>query len=134
LERGDAHWNSAVDRCGGGKHRHAGNTSNDRGHCGWQMSPTPPSTRSFCHGTTGLSVERRVFGGFACSYRDGTLAEYAAVEEPNLAPLPGDVEFTAAANPPISGPTAWLGMIVACTARHCHWGEGRNQPLLRKHS
>ena len=35
--------------------------------------------------------------------RDGTLAEYAAVEARNLAPLPGDVEFTAGA----SLPTAW---------------------------
>jgi hypothetical protein len=27
-------------------------------------------------------------------YRDGTLAEYAALEARNLAPLPGDVDFT----------------------------------------
>jgi NADPH:quinone reductase-like Zn-dependent oxidoreductase len=27
-------------------------------------------------------------------YRDGTLAEYSAVEALNLAPLPGDVDFS----------------------------------------
>jgi NADPH:quinone reductase-like Zn-dependent oxidoreductase len=27
-------------------------------------------------------------------HRDGTLAEYAAVEARNLAPLPGNVDFT----------------------------------------
>src|SRR5207237_4372626 len=43
-------------------------------------------------------------------YRDGTLAEYAAVEARNLAPLPGDVDFTAAASLPISGLTAWQGL------------------------
>jgi len=38
----------------------------------------------------------RVFG-LTDWYRDGTSAEYAAVEARNLAPLPGDVEFTAGA-------------------------------------
>ncbi|HTI06538.1 MAG TPA: alcohol dehydrogenase catalytic domain-containing protein [Gemmatimonadales bacterium] len=47
------------------------------------------------YGTTGLSVGQRVFG-LADWYRDGTLAEYAAVEARNLAPLPGDVDFTVA--------------------------------------
>jgi NADPH:quinone reductase-like Zn-dependent oxidoreductase len=42
--------------------------------------------------------------------RDGTLAEYAAVEARNLAPLPGDVDFTAGASLPISGLTAWQGL------------------------
>ena len=45
-------------------------------------------------------------------YRDGTLAEYAAVEARNLAPLPGEVDFTAGASLPISGLTAWQGLIV----------------------
>jgi NADPH:quinone reductase-like Zn-dependent oxidoreductase len=35
-------------------------------------------------------------------HRDGTLAEYVAVEARNLAPLPGDVDFTAGASLPIS--------------------------------
>src|SRR5213075_1825866 len=43
-------------------------------------------------------------------YRDGTLAEYAAVEARNLAALPGDVDFTAGASLPISGLTAWQGL------------------------
>jgi NADPH:quinone reductase-like Zn-dependent oxidoreductase len=63
------------------------------------------------YGTTGLSVGQRVFGLTDWS-RDGTLAEYAAVEARNLAPLPGDVDFTVAASLPISGLTAWQGLIV----------------------
>src|SRR3546814_11332062 len=42
--------------------------------------------------------------------RDGTLAEYTAVEARNLAPLPGDVAFTVGASLPISGLTAWQGL------------------------
>ena len=61
------------------------------------------------YGTTGLSVGQRVFG-LTDWYRDGTLAEYATVEERNLAPLPGDVDFTVGASLPISGLTAWQGL------------------------
>src|SRR6201997_2437471 len=61
------------------------------------------------YGTTGLSVGQRVFGITDWS-RDGTLAEYAAVEARNLAPLPGDVDFTLGASLPISGLTAWQGL------------------------
>src|SRR6058998_1886598 len=61
------------------------------------------------YGTTGLSVGQRVFG-LADWYRDGSLAEYVAVEARNLAPLPGDVEFTVGASLPISGLTAWQGL------------------------
>jgi len=61
------------------------------------------------YGTTGLSGGQRVFG-LTDWYRDGTLAEYAAVEARNLAPLPGDVDFTVAASLPISGLTAWQGL------------------------
>jgi NADPH:quinone reductase-like Zn-dependent oxidoreductase len=43
-------------------------------------------------------------------HRDGTLAEYAAVEARNLAPLPGDVDFAVGASLPISGLTAWQGL------------------------
>src|SRR5690242_11713647 len=45
------------------------------------------------YGTTGLSLGQRVFG-LTDSYRSGILAEYVAVEARNLAPLPGDVDFT----------------------------------------
>src|SRR4051794_16844913 len=61
------------------------------------------------YGTTGLSLGQRVFG-LADWYRDGTLAEYVAIEARNLAPLPGDVDFTAGASLPISGLTAWQGL------------------------
>src|SRR3954465_3176694 len=61
------------------------------------------------YGTTGLSVGQRVFG-LTDWYRDGTLAEYAAVEARNLAPLPADVDFTVGASLPISGLTAWQGL------------------------
>ncbi len=61
------------------------------------------------YGTTGLSVGQRVFG-LADWHRDGTLAEYIAMEARNLAPLPGDVDFTVGASLPISGLTAWQGL------------------------
>src|SRR3954462_8391726 len=61
------------------------------------------------YGTTGLSVGQRVFG-LTDWNRDGTLAEYAAVEVRNLAPLPGDVDFSTGASLPISGLTAWQGL------------------------
>jgi NADPH:quinone reductase-like Zn-dependent oxidoreductase len=62
------------------------------------------------YGTTGLSVGQRVFG-LTDWHRDGTLAEYVAVEARNLAPLPGDVDFTVGASLPISGLTAWQGLL-----------------------
>jgi NADPH:quinone reductase-like Zn-dependent oxidoreductase len=61
------------------------------------------------YGTTGLSVGQRVFG-LADWHRDGTLAEYVAMEARNLAPLSGDVDFTVGASLPISGLTAWQGL------------------------
>src|SRR5689334_11668297 len=61
------------------------------------------------YGTRGLSVGQRVFG-LADWHRDGTLAEYVAIEARNLAPLPGDVDFTVGASLPISGLTAWQGL------------------------
>ncbi|MFD4511258.1 NADP-dependent oxidoreductase [Streptomyces sp. NPDC058457] len=61
------------------------------------------------YGTTGLTVGQRVFG-LADWTRDGTLAEYTAVEARNLAPLPADVDHVTAAALPISGLTAWQGL------------------------
>ena len=61
------------------------------------------------YGTMGLSLGQRVFG-LADWYRDGTLAEYVAIEARNLAPLPGDVDFRVGASLPISGLTAWQGL------------------------
>jgi NADPH:quinone reductase-like Zn-dependent oxidoreductase len=61
------------------------------------------------YGTTGLSLGQRVFG-LADWHRDGSLAEYVAIEARNLAPLPDDVDFIVAASLPISGLTAWQGL------------------------
>jgi NADPH:quinone reductase-like Zn-dependent oxidoreductase len=61
------------------------------------------------YGTTGLSIGQRVFG-LTDWYRDGTLAEYVAVEARNLAPLPGDVDFTVGAALVMPGLTAWQGL------------------------
>ena len=61
------------------------------------------------YGTTGLSVGQRVFG-LTDWTRDSTLAEYVVVEARNLAPLPGDVDFTARASLVMPGLTAWQGL------------------------
>ncbi|MBO0692565.1 MAG: NADP-dependent oxidoreductase [Acidimicrobiaceae bacterium] len=63
------------------------------------------------YGTRGLSVGQRVFG-LADWARDGTLAEWVAIEARNLAPLPAEIDFTVAASLPISGLTAWQGLFV----------------------
>src|SRR5437868_1654988 len=72
------------------------------------------------YGTTGLSLGQRVFG-LADWHRDGTLAECVAVEARNLAPLPGDVDFTVGASLPISGLTAWQGLV-----QHGHLQAGQS--------
>src|SRR3954464_896767 len=61
------------------------------------------------YGTRGLSLGQRVFG-MTDSYRAGGLAEYVAIEARNLAPLPGDVDFTVGASLPMPGLTAWQGL------------------------
>jgi NADPH:quinone reductase-like Zn-dependent oxidoreductase len=61
------------------------------------------------YGTTGLTVGQRVFG-LTDWARDGSLAEYTAVEARNLAPLPADVDHVEAAAVSISGLTAWQGL------------------------
>jgi NADPH:quinone reductase-like Zn-dependent oxidoreductase len=72
------------------------------------------------YGTRGLSVGQRVFG-LTDWTRDGTLAEYVAVEARNLAPMPGDVEFSVGASLPVSGLTAWQGLFV-----HGHFQAGQS--------
>ena len=72
------------------------------------------------YGTTGLSIGQRVFG-LTDWYRDGTLAEYVAVEARNLAPLPGDVDFTVGAALVMSGLTAWQGLF-----EHGHLQAGQS--------
>src|SRR5690242_7079089 len=64
---------------------------------------------SLTYGATGLSVGQRVFG-LTDWTRDGTLAEYTVVEARNLAPLPGDVDFTVGAAVAMTGLTAWQGL------------------------
>ncbi len=61
------------------------------------------------YGTSNLTVGQRVCG-LTDWTRNGTLAEYVAVEARNLAPLPADVDFVAAAALPIAGLTAWQGL------------------------
>ncbi|MEV6238206.1 NADP-dependent oxidoreductase [Lentzea sp. NPDC051838] len=61
------------------------------------------------YGTTGLTVGQRVFG-LADWTRDGSLAEFTAVEARNLAPLPSDIDHTVGAALPISGLTAWQAL------------------------
>jgi NADPH:quinone reductase-like Zn-dependent oxidoreductase len=77
------------------------------------------------YGTTGVSVGQRVFG-FADWHRDGTLAEYVAIEARNLASLPGDVDFTVGASLPISGLTAWQGLF-----EHGRLKAGAERPRAR---
>ncbi|MFA6060459.1 MAG: NADP-dependent oxidoreductase [Taibaiella sp.] len=61
------------------------------------------------YGTTGLSVGQRVFG-LQDWYRNGTLAEYVAIEARNLAPLPDDVDFNDGNALVMPGLTAWQAL------------------------
>jgi NADPH:quinone reductase-like Zn-dependent oxidoreductase len=61
------------------------------------------------YGTTGLSVGQRVFG-LQDWYRNGSLAEYVAIEARNLAPLPDDVDFIVGNALVMPGLTAWQGL------------------------
>ncbi|MGV9346748.1 NADP-dependent oxidoreductase [Streptomyces spiralis] len=72
------------------------------------------------YGTAGLSVGQRVFG-LTDWTRDGTLAEFVVVEARNLAPLPGDVDFTVGAGVAMTGLTAWQGLF-----EHGHVGAGQS--------
>ena len=71
------------------------------------------------YGTTGLSAGQRVFG-VADWTRNGTLAEYAAIEARNLAPLPAGVDHPVAAGAVISGLTAWQALF-----DHAHLRAGQ---------
>src|ERR1700712_2361110 len=71
------------------------------------------------YGTTGLTVGQRVFG-LTDWARDGSLAEYTAVEARNLAPLAADIDHTVAAAMLISGLTAWQGLF-----DHAHLTSGQ---------
>ncbi|NJC73681.1 NADP-dependent oxidoreductase [Planosporangium thailandense] len=82
---------------------------------GRDRTPTIPGhevagvVTALSYGAAGLSVGQRVFG-LTDWTRDGTLAEYTVVEARNLAPLPGDVDFTVGAGVAMTGLTAWQGL------------------------
>lgn len=71
------------------------------------------------YGTTGLTVGQRVFG-ITDWARDGSLAEYVAVEARNLAPLSADVDHALAAALALPGLTAWQGLFI-----HAHLVAGQ---------
>ncbi|MCW8382188.1 NADP-dependent oxidoreductase [Streptomyces justiciae] len=71
------------------------------------------------YGTTGLTIGQRVYG-LTDWARNGTLAQYTAVEARNLAPLPADVDHVTAAALPISGLTAWQALF---DHAHLHTGQ-----------
>jgi NADPH:quinone reductase-like Zn-dependent oxidoreductase len=71
------------------------------------------------YGTTGLSLGQRVFG-LADWTRNGTLAEYVAIEARNLAPLPTGVDHAVAAGAVVSGLTAWQALF-----DHAHLRAGQ---------
>jgi NADPH:quinone reductase-like Zn-dependent oxidoreductase len=72
------------------------------------------------YGTTGLTVGQRVFG-LTDWARNGSLAQYVAVEARNLAPLAADVDHVTAAALPISGLTAWQALFA-----HAHLTTGQS--------
>src|SRR5579864_7512382 len=82
---------------------------------GRDRTPTIPGhelagvVTALSYGTRGLTVGQRVFG-LTDWARDGTLAEYVAVEARNLAPLPASVDHTCGAALPMPGLTAWQAL------------------------
>ena len=84
---------------------------------GRDRTPTIPGhevsgmVAELAYGTTGLTVGQRVFG-VTDWCRNGTLAEFVAVEARNLAPLSDGVDPIVAAALPISGLTAWQGLFI----------------------
>ena len=60
-------------------------------------------------GTAGIAVGEEVFG-LTDQWRDGTAAEYVAVEARNLAPKPQAVDHVHAAAVPRAGLTAWQAL------------------------
>lgn len=72
------------------------------------------------YGTTGVTVGQRVFG-LTDWRRNGSLAEYAAVEARNLAPLPADVDHAAGAALVMPGLTAWQALF-----DHAHLQAGQS--------
>src|SRR5207248_9202796 len=63
------------------------------------------------YGTTGFGVGDEVFG-LTDWYRDGSLAEFVAVEARNLATKPGSLSHVDAAAFPMTALTAWQALFV----------------------
>ena len=63
------------------------------------------------YGTTGFGVGDEVFG-LTDWYRDGSLAEFVAVEARNVAPKPGSLSHVDAAAFPMAALTAWQALFV----------------------
>jgi NADPH:quinone reductase-like Zn-dependent oxidoreductase len=63
------------------------------------------------YGTTGFGVGDEVFG-LTDWYRDGSLAEFVAVEARNLAPKPASLSHVDAAAFPMAALTAWQALFV----------------------
>jgi NADPH:quinone reductase-like Zn-dependent oxidoreductase len=73
-------------------------------------------------GTTRFAVGDAVYG-LTDWYRDGSLAEYVAVEGRNLAPKPASLDHVRAAALPMPGLTAWQALFV-------HGGLSGGQTVL----
>src|SRR5438552_8502358 len=68
-----------------------------------EWSPPSAMARRGCQWDSGCSASRTRIA--AAGWR-----KYVAIEARNLAPLPGDVDFTAGASLPMPGLTAWQGL------------------------
>jgi NADPH:quinone reductase-like Zn-dependent oxidoreductase len=73
-------------------------------------------------GTTGFALGEAVYG-LTDWYRDGSLAEFVAVEARNLAPKPASLDHVQAAALPMPGLTAWQAMFL-------HGGLSSGQTVL----
>jgi NADPH:quinone reductase-like Zn-dependent oxidoreductase len=73
-------------------------------------------------GTTGFALGDAVYG-LTDWYRDGTMAEYVAVEARNLARKPASLDHVQAAALPMPGLTAWQALFT-------HGGLSRGQRVL----
>src|SRR3954470_22716868 len=68
-----------------------------------EWSQPSAMVREGCRWDSGCSASRTRIA-------PGGLAEYVAIEARNLAPLPGDVDFSLGASLPMPGLTAWQGL------------------------
>ncbi|WP_405494106.1 NADP-dependent oxidoreductase [Nocardia sp. NBC_00511] len=86
------------------------------------------------YGSTGFEVGDRVCG-LTDWHRDGSMAEYTAVEARNLALLPNTLDTDQAAALPLAGLTAWQGLFIHGSLRPdqsvlVHGGAGGTGSLI----